>query len=495
MTSSQASQQGITDASVFQAGGKHCSCSGRNVLIRTRPPGTVATSEGLVEVEGSNSEEAATDHSDCIGPSKVEQRPVLNMTAAWVTVFAAVCLSLTVSAQPISSSLSSPSSGGGNLKAPSGFIKNYNGKFVADDCTEFIFTGFDSWRLLEGAQGLGNAIPPQSLLNNQNFVDYLFNLGTSKGMTVFRMFGFGDTQDNQGGALETSPGQYNESVFKSFDYVLDAAARHNVKLIIALSDNWKPTDGIQTYAKACNGGNFAGFWSSPSCLKMYQDHVGTVLNRVNSINGLAYKSDPAVFSWNIVNEPRCALSGDTDDSCKAGIQGFIDSMATFIKGIDKNHMVTVGEEGFFAQGDPAIAGNPSGGWAGKTGQDFRNNHMSKNIDFATIHLWPDNWKDFDGGFINNWLTSHSQVASQLGKPLILEEFGRELDSDSDSARSTERNPTFTQVYNFVQNSITTGGALRAAMFWEMYIRPQGAQIEGGITSRPYGVSQWDSTFT
>ena len=88
--------------------------------------------------------------------------------------------------------------------------------------------------------------------------------------------------------------------------------------------------------------------------------------------------------------------------------------------------------------------------------------MSKNIDFATIHLWPgepslalsnalaalciklrsvvctgpmqadqhsqvtcacatDNWKDMDSNFINNWLTSHSQVASQLGKPLILEE--------------------------------------------------------------------------
>ena len=67
------------------------------------------------------------------------------MTAAWLTALAAVCLSLTASAQPISSSQSSPSSGagGGGLKAPFGFIKNYNGKFVADDCTEFIFTGFD----------------------------------------------------------------------------------------------------------------------------------------------------------------------------------------------------------------------------------------------------------------------------------------------------------------------------------------------------------------
>ncbi len=63
-----------------------------------------------------------------------------------------------------------------------------------------------SWRLLEGAEGIGNAIPDQNLLGNQNFADYLFNLGSTHGMTVYRMFGFGDIQDGQGGALETSPG-------------------------------------------------------------------------------------------------------------------------------------------------------------------------------------------------------------------------------------------------------------------------------------------------
>ena len=47
--------------------------------------------------------------------------------------------------------------------------------------------------------------------------------------------------------------------------------------------------------------------------------------------------------------------------------------------------------------------------------------MSKDIDFATIHLWPNNWQAYDSTFINNWLEGHSQVASQLGKPLILEE--------------------------------------------------------------------------
>lgn len=33
----------------------------------------------------------------------------------------------------------------------------------------------------------------------------------------------------------------------------------------------------------------------------------------------------------------------------------------------------------------------------------------------------DDWKDLDSNFISNWLTSHMNVAKQLGKPLILEE--------------------------------------------------------------------------
>lgn len=158
---------------------------------------------------------------------------------------------------------------------------------------------------------------------------------------------------------------------------------------------------------------------------------------MNSINGLAYKNDPAIFSWNIFNEPRCSQTIPEDDSCKPSVQRFIDQMAAYIKGIDKNHMVriwilfagqaqlgpycqdlptfiqcacclaawhaaccdatltpafnqvTVGEEGFFAAGDPAINGNPQGTWSGKTGQDFRRNHVratSAGICHLQLHM-------------------------------------------------------------------------------------------------------------
>ena len=36
----------------------------------------------------------------------------------------------------------------------------------------------------------------------------------------------------------------------------------------------------------------------------YQDHVKTVLTRVNSINGYVYSEDPTIFAWELINEPR-----------------------------------------------------------------------------------------------------------------------------------------------------------------------------------------------
>lgn len=55
-------------------------------------------------------------------------------------------------------------------------------------------------------------------------------------------------------------------------------------------------------------------------------------------------------------------------------------------------MITVGEEGFYALGSMNERLNPGNGWASITGQNFTANHAPKDIDFAAIHLWPDNWE-------------------------------------------------------------------------------------------------------
>ena len=46
-------------------------------------------------------------------------------------------------------------------------------------------------------------------------------------------------------ALCIRAGMYNEQVFKAMDFVLDQASQHGMRAIVALTDYWKVTDGVQ----------------------------------------------------------------------------------------------------------------------------------------------------------------------------------------------------------------------------------------------------------
>ena len=54
--------------------------------------------------------------------------------------------------------------------------------------------------------------------------------------------------------------------------------------------------------------------------------------------------------WNLINEPRCS-------NCGTGpLQAWIEEMAPYIKSLDPKHLVSIGEEGFYARG----LANPGG---------------------------------------------------------------------------------------------------------------------------------------
>ena len=40
-------------------------------------------------------------------------------------------------------------------------------------------------------------------------------------------------------------GQYNEQVFKAIDFILNEMSKQGIKIIVALVDYWKMTDGVQ----------------------------------------------------------------------------------------------------------------------------------------------------------------------------------------------------------------------------------------------------------
>jgi mannan endo-1,4-beta-mannosidase len=56
------------------------------------------------------------------------------------------------------------------------------------------------------------------------------------------------------------------------------------------------------------------FYADPSTRALYKLHIWGLLSRVNPLTGLAPKDDPAIFSYNIINEPRCPGASTTCDN-------------------------------------------------------------------------------------------------------------------------------------------------------------------------------------
>ena len=57
------------------------------------------------------------------------------------------------------------------------------------------------------------------------------------------------------------------------------------------------------------------------------------------------------------------------------------------------------------------------------------NHIVDGIDYASVHLWPDNWGRVDMDFGRAFLAAHINNTALLGKPLVMEEFGKAVGAD------------------------------------------------------------------
>ena len=236
--------------------------------------------------------------------------------------------------------------------------------------------------------------------------------------------------------MQTHPGVYHEPSFEGLDWVLYEAGKRGVRLVLVLTDYWEHHGGVSQYldwaaARRRGGGAFpevfeaskSAFFSDPDCGRMYKANAKALIERVNAFTGVSYRDDPTIFAWELINEPRCR-------GCGARLQAWIEEMAKYVKRLDPNHMLSTGEEGFYAGDARGSARVNPEVWASTTGQDFIANHAVPEIDFAVAHLWPDNWGVFTLGgslgaaFTEEWIRAHTRDATRvLRKPFVLEEFG------------------------------------------------------------------------
>ena len=166
------------------------------------------------------------------------------------------------------------------------------------------------------------------------------------------------------------------------------------------------------------------FFTSESCRRWFKNFISHVVGRVNTVNGVAYRDEPAIFAWEIINEPRY-----TGDSSGDVLQAWIVEMSQHVKSLDSRHMLTVGHEGWYGRSSPSRErDNPIGG-AERMGVDFTRNFLIPTLDFAVIHLWADLWlkcdEDCKLAFADSWIAGHLFEAREtFDKPVLLEEFGK-----------------------------------------------------------------------
>lgn len=70
-------------------------------------------------------------------------------------------------------------------------------------------------------------------------------------------------------------------------------------------------------------------------------------------------------------------------------QQWVIEMAAYVKSIDNNHLLEIGLEGFYGETMPEKKQfNP--GYQ-LIGTDFISNNLVHQVDFATMHLYPEQW--------------------------------------------------------------------------------------------------------
>lgn len=215
-----------------------------------------------------------------------------------------------------------------------------------------------------------------SFLTNNADVDLVFDHLASSGLKILRIWGFNDVNSVPGSGqvyfqhLTASGSTINtgQNGLQRLDYVVAAAERTGVRLIINFVNNWDDYGGMKAYTTAF-GGSHNDWYTNSAAQTQYRKYVAAVVNR--------YKSSPGVLAWELANEPRCS-GCDTDV-----IYNWAKSVSEYVKSLDSNHLVTLGDEGMGLPGDGSYP------YTYYEGTDFVKNLGISTLDFGTFHLYPD----------------------------------------------------------------------------------------------------------
>ena len=361
------------------------------------------------------------------------------------------------------------------------FVTVQDGQFIRNG-KPYTFVGTNFWYgPILASEGRGG-----DMERLQNELDALKELGIDNLRVLVGADGADGVYSRVEPTLQVAPGVYNDTLLVGLDRFLVELGKRDMQAVLYVNNSWEWTGGYGQYLEWATGEKTLiplvdGYWpfmqqmrkfqTSREAQQLYFNHLRNIVSRVNSLTGKPYSEDPAIFAWQLGNEPRCFSD---DPEVRAGFIGWMTEAARIVKEIDPNHLLSTGNEGLMGcEEDPALV---------------REVNEIAGIDCMTIHIWPYNWSwvrpdhlQEDVGVAidrtRTYLAQHKELATELGLPVVAEEFGFPRDGflPGRGVPTTARD----QYYDYVFSQV--GRYLNGANFWGWsgYAVPLHEQWESG----------------
>ncbi|RHL12915.1 MULTISPECIES: beta-galactosidase [Bacteroides] len=350
------------------------------------------------------------------------------------------------------------------------FIKvNDKGQFIRDG-KPYYYVGTNFWYgAILGSEGEGGN---RERLHKE--LDFLKNIGINNLRVLVGSDGENGVKTRVEPSLQVAPGVYNDTILAGLDYFMNELRKRDMTAVLYLNNSWEWSGGYSMYLQWSGHGKAVVpavdgwpafmeyvklFQQSDSAKSLFANYVKDIVTRTNRYNKIKYVDDPTLMSWQIGNEPRAF----SDDNKEPFAQWMAD-VASLIKSLDPNHMVSSGSEGLWGcENDITL---------------FEKIHADANIDYLNIHVWPYNWGWVKADSLmellpqakentKKYIDEHMMVAKKYHKPIVLEEFGFPRDGFKFSKESSTnaRDEYYRYVFDLIRQDRENGGLFAGCNFW------------------------------
>jgi mannan endo-1,4-beta-mannosidase len=284
------------------------------------------------------------------------------------------------------------------------------------------------------------------------------------GIKVVRVWAFGEGGPNdvkpmadfadwpRHHSFRQAPGQWNEDAFVHLDRVIAEAAKNNIYVQLCLTNWWRDTGGVTQYLRwagindaaddsykfGINNEKAILFYSNPETRRLYREHLEKLATRRNTITGVLYRDDPAIFGWELMNEAQ-VITGRWAER-----RAWFAEMSAYLKSLDPNHMVAPGTWGYRSSSER---------------REWLADHAIPTIDYCDVHNYP---RDDHDSFVDSpaalkeFISNRAAAAFSIKKPLVLGEFGMGVEGHNGASQ--------VEWYKaFFDGNAQSGAA--GAMFW------------------------------